>query len=294
MNLRDLKPVRRFMALGARTRRTVLVCAAAVAICLVLPFGVFAAWDALLLGGGRTRPQPEGVQPLSDAGRQNDTACILYNCAHLLGIDPARADVYEGWTEQPLDAAGLAQAKNRCRTVVARAEELGLVPGWQAEQIGRLLDDPGCALTAVTAPGGLTNYSLAYNDEPVSTPETAATPETVATPETAVTSGYCWLSVTLTADGTPLAFQWQDSSLPWNVETPAEALEEALTLMGMESFDDWQRLDWSDRLPDAGQCAYSPQAQLYVSVNFSGGLNITAASMTQQEFDGIYGEEDSQ
>ena len=72
MNLRDLKPVRRFMALGARTRRTVLVCAAAVAICLVLPFGVFAAWDALLLGGGRTRPQPEGVQPLSDAGRQND------------------------------------------------------------------------------------------------------------------------------------------------------------------------------------------------------------------------------
>lgn len=299
MRLNETKWMRRFAALEPKTRRAVLFCGAAVVLCLVLPLGVFAAWDGLLLGNPRPRPDPEGTQPLSDAGRQNTTACLLYDCAHLLGIDPARSGIYDGWTEQPLEGADLESARARCRAVVAEVGELGLLESWQAEDILDLFDDDAYTLTATTAPAGLTAYTLEYTGRPAepadfATPETAATPEAAATPETAQPSRSVWLSMTLTAEGIPLTLNWQDSWAPWGAELPEDALDGALTLMGVEGFPDWQLLDWSHRLPDAGQCAYSAQAQLYVSVNRNNGLSITAASMTEEELASIYGEEDSQ
>lgn len=296
MRLNETKWMRRFAALESKTRRAVLFCGAAVVLCLVLPLGVFAAWDGLLLGNPRPRPDLEGTQPLSDAGRQNTTACLLYDCAHLLGIDPARGSIYDGWTEQPLEGADLESAQARCKSVVEQAGELGLLESWQTEDILDLLDDNAYTLTATTAPAGLTAYTLEYTGrpaEPAEAPADAASPETAATPETAEPSRSVWLSMTLTAEGTPLALNWQDSWAPWGAEVPEDALDGALTLMGVEGFDDWQLLDWSHRLPDAGQCAYSAQAQLYVSVNRNNGLSITAASMTEEELAGIYGEEDS-
>ncbi len=297
MRLHETKWMSRFAALEPKSRRAVILCGAAVVLCLVLPLGVFALWDGLLLGNPRPRPDPEGTQPLSDAGRQNTTACLLYDCAHLLGIDPARSSIYDGWTEQPLDGADLEAAQTRCRTVVAEAGELGLLESRQTEEILALFDDSAYTLTAATAPAGLTAYTLSYTGRPAElaeAPADAATPETAAAPETAEPSRSVWLSMTLTAEGTPLALSWQDSRAPWGAQLPEDALDGALTLMGVEDFPDWQLLDWSDRLPDAGQCAYSPQAQLYVSVNRNSGLSITAASMTEEELAGIYGEEDSQ
>lgn len=297
MRLNETKWMRRFSALEPKTRRAVLLCGAAVVLCLALPLAVFALWDGILLGGTRSRPDPGGTQPLSDTGRQNTTACILYDCAHLLNIDPARGSVYEGWTEQPLEGSSLAEARTRCRAVVERAGELGLLESWQTEDILALFEDPACTLTAANAPAGLTAYTLEYTGrpaEPVEAPAAAVTPETASTPETAEPSRSLWLSMTLTAEGTPLTLNWQDSWAPWGGQLPEDALTGALALIGVEDFDDWQMLDWSDRLPDAGQCAYSAQAQLYVSVNRNSGLSITAASMTEEELAGIYGEEDSQ
>lgn len=291
MRPHETKWMRRFAALEPKSRRVVILCGAAVVLCLVLPLGVFALWDGLLLGNSRPRPDPEGTQPLSDAGRQNTTACLLYDCAHLLGIDPARSSIYDGWTAQPLEEADLEAAQTCCRAVVVQAGELGLLESRQTEEILALFDDNAYTLTAATAPAGLTAYTLEYTGRPA---EPAEAPADAATPETAEPSRSVWLSMTLTAEGTPLALSWQDSRAPWGAQLPENALAGALTLMGVEDFDDWQLLDWSDRLPDAGQCAYSPQAQLYVSVNRNSGLSITAASMTEQEFAGIYGEEDTQ
>ena len=297
MRLNETKWMRRLAALEPKTRRAVLFCGAAVVLCLALPWAVFALWDGLLLGNPRPRPAPEGTQPLSEAGRQNTTACLLYDCAHLLGIDPARGSVYDGWTAQPLEGHVLTEAQTRCRAVVERAGELGLLESWQTEDILTLFDDNAYTLTATTAPAGLTAYTLSYTGCPAESaeaPADAATPETAATSETAEPSRSVWLSMTLTAEGAPLTLNWQDSWAPWGAELPEDALTGALALLGVEDFDDWQLLDWSDRLPDAGQCAYSPQAQLYVSVNRNNGLSITAASMTEEELAGIYGEEDSQ
>ena len=297
MRLHETKWMRLVSALQPKTRRAVLLCGAAVVLCLALPLAVFVLWDSLLLGGTRPRPDPEGTRPLSDAGRQNTTACLLYNCAHLLGIDPARGSIYDGWTEQPLEGSSLAEAQTRCRTVVERAGELGLLESRQTEEILALFDDSAYTLTAATAPAGLTAYTLSYTGRPAELAEAPAStviPETAATPESAEPSRSLWLSMTLTAEGIPLALNWQDSWAPWGAELPEDSLDGALTLMRVEKFTDWQLLDWSDRLPDAGQCAYSPQAQLYVSVNRNNGLSITAASMTEEELAGIYGEEDSQ
>lgn len=291
MRLHETKWMRRVSAMEPKTRRAVLLCGAAVVLCLALPLGVFALWDGLLLGNSRPRPDPEGTQPLSDAGRQNTTACLLYDCAHLLGIDPARNSVYDGWTAQPLEGTDLEAAQTRCRAVVAEAGKLGLLGSRQTEEILALFDDNAYTLTAATAPAGLTAYTLEYTGCPA---ELAEAPADAAIPETAEPSRSLWLSMTLTAEGIPLALNWQDSWAPWGAELPEDALDGALTLMRVEKFTDWQLLDWSDRLPDAGQCAYSPQAQLYVSVNRNNGLSITAASMTEEELAGIYGEEDSQ
>ena len=92
------------------------------------------------------------------------------------------------------------------------------------------------------------------------------------------------LALTLTADGRPVYFSWQDSGRTGDAAGTGSLLAPALALLGVDEFTDWQPVDWGGRLPGAGETAYSPAAQLYVSVNAGGGLTVGAASMTPEQF----------
>ena len=59
----------------------------------------------------------------------------------------------------------------------------------------------------------------------------------------------------------------------------AGALEAYLTLTGLDDFADWQVIDLSASIPDAGEAAYSAEAQLYVTANARDGLSLSAASV---------------
>ena len=92
------------------------------------------------------------------------------------------------------------------------------------------------------------------------------------------------LDLTLTASGRAVAFSWHDNTRAGDFAETDGLLAPALALLGVDDFADWQTVDWGGRLPHAGETAYSPTAQLYVSVNANGGLTVAAASMTPEEF----------
>ena len=62
--------------------RFLALCAAIVLIGLLLPFGVFAAWDKALLAGPHTQTAAAG---LGAQAVQNHTACVLYDSLHITG-----------------------------------------------------------------------------------------------------------------------------------------------------------------------------------------------------------------
>ena len=75
--------------------------AAGAALCLALPFAVFAVWDRALTA----RPQPlpaddpalAGLPPAE--GRADETACLLYAAAHVFGVELSPLDLSGGWTQ---------------------------------------------------------------------------------------------------------------------------------------------------------------------------------------------------
>ena len=136
------------------------------------------------------------------------------------------------------------------------------------------MDGSGYLLTAQDGPAGLTAYSLAPGPVPEEQPADAG-------PAGALT---LTLALTLTADGRPVYFSWQDSGRTGDAAGTGSLLAPALALLGVDEFTDWQPVDWGGRLPGAGETAYSPAAQLYVSVNAGGGLTVGAASMTPEQF----------
>lgn len=281
----------RFRALSPSARLTALLCAGAVALCLILPPAVFAVWDAVLLGGPQPRADTGQPFPLSDAARENSTACLLYDLARLQMTDSSQ------WPALALGEEELLQARARCADVLDRAQALGLLCPADAARLQTALESDGFALTARQGPAGMTAYSLtrrepsrmplaeAPNPEsvlPAATPETA-TPES-ATPESAAPADNLYLTLTLAPDGRPVAFSWQDLTRSDYFAPTDGLLEPAMDLLGVESFSDWQPAELGNRLPHAGEIAYSPTAQLYLSVNVNGGLTIEAASMTPDQF----------
>lgn len=281
----------RFRALSPSARLTALLCAGAVVLCLVLPPAVFAIWDAVLLGGPQSRADTGQAFPLSDAARENTTACLLYDLARLQMTDTSQ------WPDRALEEEELPQARARCADVLNRAQALGLLCAADADRLQTALESDSFALTARQGPAGMTAYSLTRRESsqmplaeapspesllPAATPETA-TPES-ATPESAAPADNLYLTLTLAPDGGAVAFSWQDLTRSDYFAATDGLLEPAMDLLGVESFSDWQPADWGNRLPHAGEIAYSPTAQLYLSVNANGGLTIEAASMTPDQF----------
>ena len=192
----------RLRAMRPGTRLAALLCAAAVACCLALPPVVFAVWDGMLFAGTHPRADAGQAEPLGDAARANPAACLLYNCAHLLGVDPARpSGAPDQWQARTPAGQDLADAKARCAAAVDSAAALGLLADADAARLRAALDGSGYLLTAQDGPAGLTAYSLAPGPVPEEQPADAG-------PADALT---LTLALTLTADGRPVYFSWQDS-----------------------------------------------------------------------------------
>ena len=80
------------------TRRFAALCLAALALCLALPFAVFALWDRALLH--TPHPLPADPNTLGKAGRANPTACLLYATAHTTNVSLDGVNIYDlesGW-----------------------------------------------------------------------------------------------------------------------------------------------------------------------------------------------------
>lgn len=291
--MRDL--IRRFCAMQPRTRRSVLLCAGAVLACLLLPLAVFAVWDRVLLGNPLPRADAGQADPLPDAGRQNQTACLLYDAALLQMTDTAQ------WPERQPAAAETCALRGQCAAAVERAEELGLVTPADAGRLRAALESDGFTLAVRSGPAGMTACTLTLSEPSAGTPQEeapgdwtdspAATPETAgevaavpSTPAPASPADDLMLELTLAPDGQPVAFCWQDlTRTDYFAETDG-LLQPAMELLGVSDFTDWQPVDWGGRLPHAGEAAYSPTAQLYLTVNANGGLTVSAASMTPEQF----------
>lgn len=247
--------------------------AAGAALCLALPFAVFAVWDRALTA----RPQPLPADDpalaglLSAEGRADETACLLYAAAHVFGVELSPLDLSGGWTqaaEQTLPpdtvraalAGESAAAENAWSAAAQQAAQIaqdlraaGLLAEdcWQAVADGW---DGTVTAECYTAPGGLarlrlwdenTNFDMAW-----------------------------------TPQGVPVYVSLYDAALPLGEAVTPGLLDGYLALAGLdEAFGDWQTIDWSARLPAAGETAYSPAAQLYATASARDGLTLTLQSL---------------
>jgi len=231
-------------------RLPLLLCAVVTALCLMLPFGVFAVWDAALLNGAHpieTAPEETGLD--LDA-RLNYTACALYNCRHLLGLDTGdgiRTQMGAVYTDAP--------------------EETRFA----------MLQDTAKVLKEA----GLLSRRFSPTDEPQIWSWTAPKPENGLYPLSAVDEDNNVLTVVFTETGAPVYFRYSVNSY---LALPDDALLAVQEVMGIAEFDDWAEAKWAGRLPDFGKSAYSEKAQLYLTVNNNDGLTFTATSMTPQEY----------
>ena len=87
------------------------------------------------------------------------------------------------------------------------------------------------------------------------------------------------LSLIWTPEGAPVYVRLYVPGTPLRDPVRAGALEAYLALTGLDDFADWQVIDLSASIPDAGEAAYSAEAQLYVTANARDGLSLSAASV---------------
>ena len=64
------------------------------------------------------------------------------------------------------------------------------------------------------------------------------------------------------------------------------------TVLGLDSFADWQPAAWRGRTPAIGAAAYSAEAQLYLSVTELEGISFSLTSLTPQDFAALYQEQE--
>ena len=128
--------------------------AAGAALCLALPFAVFAVWDRALTA----RPQPLPADDpalaglLSAEGRARRDRLLLYAAAHVFGVELSPLDLSGGWTQAAHSRALRAQIAQDLRAAGLLAEDC-----WQAVADGW---DGTVTAECYTAPGGLARLRL--------------------------------------------------------------------------------------------------------------------------------------
>ena len=131
-------------------------------------------------------------------------------------------------------------------------------------------NDKDTTWNAATAPGGLTQVSCNvienFDDESPDSYSSFA------------------LNLILTSADTPVYFNYQDGQDTTHLIADAAYLQKYSTLLGLDSFADWQYPDWRAAVQDFGVAAYSETAQLYLTANCRYGITLSAASMTPQDY----------
>lgn len=242
-----------------KPHRLPLACALVVFLTLALPFVVFSVWDKALVSTPHSQTAADG---LSAEGRANPTACTLYACQHILNIPIGYNGASESpWTQTDCDKSTL----ERTRSALRALHDAGLLTD---AQLAKSL--AACTATdtwqAATAPGGLTQVSCSI---------------------TAKLDGDSYsifaLNLVLTNADTPVYFNYQNSQEEISA-ADVELLQSYCTLLGLDSFADWQYPDWGGTVQDFGAAAYSESAQVYLTANHHSGLTLSAASMPSQDY----------
>lgn len=258
--------------------RLPLACALVVILSLALPFVVFSLWDKALVFAPHSQTSAEG---LSAEARANPTACTLYACNHVLNVPLGYNSGSESpWTQAAIDDATLDRACSALRAL----HDAGLLTDAQlAKALAACTqNDKAATWNVATAPGGLTQVScnvIANFDE--------ESPDSY--------SSFA-LNLILTSADTPVYFNYQDSQDTTQPTADAAYLQKYSTLLGLDSFADWQYPDWGATVRDFGVAAYSETAQLYLTTNCRYGITLSAASMTPQDyadFDALYAKGDT-
>lgn len=239
--------------------RLPLTCVLAVFLTLVLPFAVFALWDTSLVSSSHRQAAADG---LSAEARANPAACTLYVCNHVLDIPIGYSGASESpWTQTSIDEAML----ERTRSALRELHNAGLLTDAQLAQ-----SLAACTATdtwrAAAAPGGLIQVSCSI---------------TVKLDEDSYSSFV--LNLVLTSADTPVYFNYQNSQEDFSAED-AKLLQSYCALLGLDSFADWQYLDWSGTVQNFGAAAYSESSQVYLTANCYHGITLSAASMTPQDY----------
>lgn len=251
--------------------RLPLTCVLAVFLTLVLPFAVFALWDTSLVSSSHRQAASDG---LSAEARANPVACTLYACNHVLDVPIGYNGASESpWTQTTIDEATL----ERTRSALRELHNAGLLTDAQLAQ-----SLAACTATdtwqAAAAPGGLIQISCTI---------------TAKLDEDSYSSFV--LNLVLTSADTPVYFNYQNSQEDFSA-ADAELLQSYCTLLGLDSFADWQYPDWGGTVQNFGAAAYSESAQVYLTANQHSGLTLSAASMPPQDYaalDALYAKGDT-
>lgn len=226
--------------------RLPLVCAAVVLVSLLLPLAVFGLWDRALLTGAGTQT---AADDMPDTVRQNEVACLLYDCTHLLGVTPGDSVwIGEGWSSTDVSTDLTRQTR---RTL-------------QAMQRAGLLDqDLTAALKAACNNTETLTWQAATAAGPLTYIGSQQTYAPAADENTPIATSF---SLTMSASGLPLAFSCTPGTGVTVTTADPDAMAKAyIALLGLDTFTDWQPVAWE--MYDANSAAYySAEAQVYLAV----------------------------
>lgn len=246
-----------------KKHRLLLACTLTVFCSLALPFAVFSLWDKALVSASHRQAAAES---LSADARVNPTACTLYACSHILNIPLGYNSSSESpWTQTYVDAATI----ERVRNVLHALQDVGLLTDSQLSKAMDACSSPDI-WCAATAPGGLTQISCDIVQE--------------KRDDSSEYQGDFVLNLILTHEDCPVFFNYQDNAEDFSSTLDACSLQSYTTLLGLDSFTDWQYPDWAGAVRDFGMAAYSESAQIYLTLNGHAGLTLSASSMTPQNY----------